>query len=72
MENQLYEEAEVNFERTLALDPRNASVLVHKAMSRFQRSGDPNEAIKMLTEALKVDDRNEFIFETLGTLSLQM
>lgn len=72
MENQAYEEAEIHFTKVLELEPKNASVVVHKAMSRFQRTLDPTEAIDMLKEALKIDERNEFIYETLGTLYLQM
>jgi import receptor subunit TOM70 len=40
-------------------------------MSVYQKTNDQAKCLKMLREALKIDDRNEFIYETIGTLELQ-
>jgi len=73
MENGLFSEADTHFERVLELDKTNASVIVHRAMSKFQNGGNNAEvAIDMLKEAIKIDERNEFVYETLGTLHLQI
>jgi len=55
----------------LELDPTNATVYVHKAMAVYQKTNDQDRCLKMLRDALKIDDRNEFIYETIGTLELQ-
>jgi len=71
MENQRFAEAELQFARVSELDKTNAGVLVHRAMAKFQQSNDVKGAIAMLEDAIKIDDRNEFVYETLGTLHLQ-
>lgn len=71
MENQRFAEAELHFSRVAELDKTNAGVLVHRAMAKYQQNGDVEEAIKVLEEAVNVDERNEFVYETLGTLHLQ-
>ncbi|CAG7724936.1 unnamed protein product [Allacma fusca] len=71
MENQQFHEADQQFDKVLELDPTNASVYVHKAMAQFQINRDPDKMIQTLRDSLKMDDRNEFVYETLGTLELQ-
>ncbi len=71
MENNRFAEAELHFARVAQLDKTNAGVMVHRAMAKFQQSNNIAEAIDMLEEAIKIDDRNEFVYETLGTLQLQ-
>ena len=41
------------------------------AMAQFQVNHDADKMIKTLRDSLKMDDRNEFVYETLGTLELQ-
>ncbi|CAL8101802.1 unnamed protein product [Orchesella dallaii] len=71
LEQGLFAESDMNFDRVLELDPTNATVYVHKAMSVYQKTNDQAKCLEMLRDALKIDDRNEFIYETIGTLELQ-
>lgn len=71
LEQGLFAESDMNFDRVLELDPTNATVYVHKAMSVYQKTSDQAKCLKMLRDALKIDNRNEFIYETIGTLELQ-
>ncbi|ODM99374.1 Mitochondrial import receptor subunit TOM70 [Orchesella cincta] len=71
LEQGLFAESDMNFNRVLELDPTNATVYVHKAMSVYQKTNDQAKCLQMLRDALKIDDRNEFIYETIGTLELQ-
>ncbi|XP_019869580.1 mitochondrial import receptor subunit TOM70 [Aethina tumida] len=70
-EKQQYEEAEELYKRALQIDPSNASVYVHKGLLLLQWKGDTERAVELMKEGIKIDDRCEFAFETLGTVEVQ-
>ncbi len=66
-----FSEADHQFETVIRLDPQNAAIYVHKAMAQYNLSKNMDEVLGLLRDSLKVDDKNEFVYETIGTLELQ-
>jgi len=71
MELGRFGEAIAQFDHVIKLDPGNAAIYVHKAVAKYQMEGDINRVLELLYESVHVDDRNEFVYETIGTLELQ-
>ncbi|CAG9864461.1 unnamed protein product [Phyllotreta striolata] len=70
-EKQEYQEAEKLYEKALEIDPNNASIFVHKGLLLLQWKGDISRAVEMMKEAIRVDNKSEFAYETLGTVEVQ-
>lgn len=63
--------AEEFFVKACKVDPQNATILVHRGLLHLQKSGDITEAVKLIKEAIQLDDKCEFAYETLGTVEVQ-
>uniref|UniRef100_T1IZN4 Mitochondrial import receptor subunit TOM70 n=1 Tax=Strigamia maritima TaxID=126957 RepID=T1IZN4_STRMM len=66
-----FDKADDCFERALKFDPENANILVHRGLLKLQWKQDVDGAIDYIIEAIKLDDKCEFAYETLGTLEVQ-
>ena len=53
------------------MDPKNAVLLVRRAMLVLQWTADIETAVKYIKEALELDEKCEFAYETLGTIEVQ-
>ena len=70
-EQQKYEKAEHYYKSAMQKDPKNAALLVQRALNITQWKDDFEESIQMLNEAIKIDETCEFAFETLATIEIQ-
>ncbi|XP_059615764.1 mitochondrial import receptor subunit TOM70 [Phlebotomus argentipes] len=70
-EQQQYKEADQLFEKSIKMDPGNATLLVHRGILHLQWRGDVETALKYLQHAIEVDDKCEFAFETLASIEVQ-
>lgn len=66
-----FEAADSFFEKACKLDKENATILVHRGLLRLQWNGNIDEALRFINDAIKLDDKCEFAFETLGTIEVQ-
>lgn len=66
-----YAEADQFFEKALNLDNDNATLHVHRAILILQWQSDIERGMKMLYDAIKVDDRCGFAYETLASVEVQ-
>jgi import receptor subunit TOM70 len=44
---------------------------VHRGLLTLQWKGEIDQAVDMMKEAIKIDDKCEFAYETLGTVEVQ-
>lgn len=70
-DQQEYQEADNFFEKATKIEPENAQILVHKALLLLQWKGDVDAAVQLIEKAIKIDDKCEFAYETLGTIQVQ-
>ncbi|XP_055539127.1 mitochondrial import receptor subunit TOM70 [Wyeomyia smithii] len=70
-DQQEFQEADNFFEKATKIEPENAQILVHKALLQLQWKADLTAAVKLIEEAIKIDDKCEFAYETLGTIQVQ-
>ncbi|KAJ9594419.1 hypothetical protein L9F63_014144 [Diploptera punctata] len=70
-DQQEYDKADKYFQKAIEVEPENATVYVHRGLLQLQWTGDIQKAIDMINQALKMDDRCEFGYETLGTIEVQ-
>ncbi|XP_037072645.1 mitochondrial import receptor subunit TOM70-like [Pollicipes pollicipes] len=66
-----FQESDQLFKRATDVDPDRATVYVHRGLLQLQWKGDVNEATKLISRSLELDDKNEFAYETLGTIEVQ-
>ncbi|KAI5752023.1 mitochondrial import receptor subunit TOM70-like [Diaphorina citri] len=66
-----FDGAEEYFNRSIRVDPENASLYVHRAMLMLQARGNVDEAIKLIEKAISIDKSCMFAYETLGTIEVQ-
>lgn len=59
------------FERACKVDKENATILVHRGLLQLQWNGNIDEALRYINDAIKLDDKCEFAYETLGTIEVQ-
>merc|ERR1711879_438184 len=52
-------------------DPGNANLLVHRGLVALQAKGDVSLAVELITQAIRLDEKCEFAYETLGTIEVQ-
>ena len=70
-EQENFEKAEKYYKLALDKDPLNAALLVQRALNVMTWKNEFDEPIKMLNEAIKIDDTCEFAYETLATIEIQ-
>lgn len=70
-DQQKYEKADEYYEKALALDNTNATVLVHKGLLTLQWTGDTEKAVELMQTAIERDPLCEFAYETLATVEVQ-
>lgn len=70
-EREDFQEAEELYKKAFEVDPNNASVFVHRGLLRLQWKGEIDGAIEMMKEAIEIDDKCEFAYETLATVEVQ-
>lgn len=70
-ERQDFEKANELYEKAKEIEPSNATVLVHKGLLLLQWKGDINAAVDLMKGAIKIDEKCEFAYETLGTVEVQ-
>ncbi|XP_025425976.1 mitochondrial import receptor subunit TOM70 [Sipha flava] len=66
-----YEEADSLFKKVHEIYPDNATFLVHRALVVLSWKSSINEAFEFLEQALKIDPKCDYAYETLGTLYIQ-
>ena len=65
------EGADALYKKGVELNPANANLLVHRALLALQQTKNVNAAQEATEAALKVDDKCEFAWETLGQIQIQ-
>lgn len=70
-EKQEFQEAEELYEKALKIDPNNASIYVHRGLLLLQWRGEIEKAVEIMREGIKIDEKSEFAYETLGTVEVQ-
>ncbi|XP_076646815.1 translocase of outer membrane 70 [Halictus rubicundus] len=68
---QKYEEADSYLSKALEKDPNNTTVHVHKGLLQLKWHGDVDKAIEYVNQALELDNKCEFAYETLATIEVQ-
>ncbi|XP_015187403.1 PREDICTED: mitochondrial import receptor subunit TOM70 [Polistes dominula] len=66
-----YASADKYFAKAIEKDPYNATTFVHRGLMQLQWSNDINKAVEYIKEALKIDDKCKFGYETLATIEVQ-
>lgn len=70
-ERQSFEEAEDLYKQALKVNPSNPTILVHRGLLLLQWKNDIEGAVKLIREAIELDKKCEFAYETLGTIEVQ-
>ncbi|KAJ8967864.1 hypothetical protein NQ317_017631 [Molorchus minor] len=70
-ERQEFQEAEELYQQVMKIDPNNASIFVHRGLLLLQWKGEIEKAVELMKEGIKIDDKSEFAYETLGTVEVQ-
>lgn len=70
-ERQDYENAEKLYLKASEIEPDSATLQVHRGLLQLQWKGDVEKAVEMMRNAIKLDEKCEFAYETLGTVEVQ-
>ncbi|XP_017772983.1 PREDICTED: mitochondrial import receptor subunit TOM70 [Nicrophorus vespilloides] len=70
-ERQEYEQADALYVKAIELEPKNATILVHRGLLHLQWKGTVESAIDLMKQAVKLDNKCEFAYETLATVEVQ-
>jgi len=70
-DQQEFSKADQLYLKAIEIDPTNANLLVHRGLLALQSSGNVEGAVKLMQEALSLDEKCEFAYETLGTVEVQ-
>lgn len=70
-ERQEFQSVEELYEKAMEIDSSNASVYVHRGLLLLQWKGDIENAVQLMRQAIKLDEKCEFAYETLGTVEVQ-
>lgn len=68
---QQFPKAEEHFDTAIELEPQNPVHRVYKGMLMLQSRQDVEKAVELVTEALEIDKKCDFAYETLATLEVQ-
>lgn len=66
-----FEGAEAMYKKGTELNPDNANLVVHQALLTLNKTGDVVKAVEGIQQAIKIDDKCEFAYETLGQIEIQ-
>ncbi|KAK3601164.1 hypothetical protein CHS0354_019163 [Potamilus streckersoni] len=66
-----FDDADEEFQKAMKLEPDNATVFVHRGLLKLQWKQNVDEAVKMINQAIALDDKCEYAYEVLGTLEVQ-
>lgn len=70
-EQERFDKAEEYYKIALEKDPHNAALIVQRALNTMTWKNEFNEAVRLLNEAIEIDNTCEFAFETLATIEIQ-
>ncbi|XP_071957600.1 mitochondrial import receptor subunit TOM70-like [Antedon mediterranea] len=70
-EQGLFAQADENFKKAVKLEPDNPTAHVHRGLLHLNWKKDVQGSIDMIKEALKIDEKCDFAYETLGTIEVQ-
>lgn len=70
-ERQEYTEADAAYQKACEIDPSSATLQVHRGLLMLQWKGDIDKAVELMRKAIKLDEKCEFAYETLGTVEVQ-
>ncbi|XP_030747196.1 mitochondrial import receptor subunit TOM70 [Sitophilus oryzae] len=70
-ERQEFSSAEDLYQKAMKIDSTNASVYVHRGLLLLQWKGEIENAVQLMRDAIKIDEKCEFAYETLGTVEVQ-
>lgn len=70
-ERQEYEQAEKLYTKAVEIEPQNATLQVHRGLLQLQWNANVDKAVELMKNAIKLDDKCEFAYETLGTIEVQ-
>eukprot|EP00090_Calanus_glacialis_P042689 TRINITY_DN7568_c0_g1_i1.p1 TRINITY_DN7568_c0_g1~~TRINITY_DN7568_c0_g1_i1.p1 ORF type:complete len:527 (-),score=139.62 TRINITY_DN7568_c0_g1_i1:104-1630(-) len=63
--------ADEMYKKGSELNPDNANLIVHRALLALQKTGDVESTMSEINRAIKVDEKCEFAFETIGQIEIQ-
>ncbi len=67
-----FDKADEIYQKAQQIDPSNANLFVHRALIALQHKGDLPTAVDLIKEAIKMDEKCEFAYETLGTIEVSV
>jgi import receptor subunit TOM70 len=70
-EQQQFDQADSFFDKAIKIAPNMASLYVHRGIMQLQWNGDVHKAVEYMNTAIKVDEKCELAYETLGTIEVQ-
>jgi len=70
-DQQEFDRADALYQQGMKVDPGNANLLVHRGLVALQSKGDVNLAVELISQAIRLDEKCEFAYETLGTIEVQ-
>ncbi|XP_044749115.1 mitochondrial import receptor subunit TOM70 [Coccinella septempunctata] len=70
-EKQSFEEADDLYKQAQNVNPANPTILVHRGLLLLQWKNDIEGSVKLMREAIELDNKCEFAYETLGTIEVQ-
>lgn len=70
-ERQDYEAAEKLYLKASEIEPNNATLQVHRGLLQLQWKANIDKAVQLMRNAIKLDEKCEFAYETLGTVEVQ-
>lgn len=70
-ERQDYENADKLYQKATEIEPTNATLQVHKGLLQLQWKANIDKAVELMRNAIKLDEKCEFAYETLGTVEVQ-
>lgn len=70
-EQEEFEKAEGYYVKALQKDPNNGALMVQRALNTMTWKNEFDESVRLLDEAIRIDDTCEFAYETLATIEIQ-
>lgn len=71
VDTQDYPKADAYFIKASKRDPKNAAIQVYRGLLQLQWKNDIAAAKEYIQNAIDLDDKCEFAYETLGTIEVQ-
>ncbi|KAL6444474.1 hypothetical protein ACFW04_001957 [Cataglyphis niger] len=70
-ETQQYNKADMYFAKAIEIDPKNATIYVHRGLLQLQWNGNIEKAVEYFHKALETDEKCEHAYESLGSIEVQ-